>query len=167
MNWYCVHTKPQKEEQVAYYCRDTLHLETFYPRLRQYRTVRSSRRIVTGPLFPRYLFCRFDPAVSYRAVRYAPETVDLVHFGGALAVLKDSLISELKQWAGDAVDVITIRPDLRPGDSVEIIDGPLRGLPAVILYTNDERDRVAILLSLLQCGAQMTISRSKLRRVSY
>src|SRR3954462_7403091 len=30
MNWYCVHSKPQKEAQVATYCRDTLKLETYF-----------------------------------------------------------------------------------------------------------------------------------------
>ena len=50
-------------------------------------------------------------------------------------------------------------------DHVEIIGGPLRGLPAVILRASNDRDRVAILLSVLQDTIPANISRSQLRRV--
>lgn len=142
-----------------------LGLETYYPRLRQKKTIRRVRRVVVGPLFPRYFFCRFDPAAHYRAVRYAPDATGLVHSGGSPAVVADSIIGELRQWAGDALDVVTLQSPLQPGQSVEITDGPLRGMTAVILHISDDRDRVAILLSLLQAHAQLTISRSQLRRV--
>jgi transcriptional antiterminator RfaH len=164
VNWYCVHTKPQREEQVAAYCRSNLGLETYYPKLRQHKTIRRVRKLVTSPLFPRYFFCRFDPVAHYRAVRYAPDTLDLVHLGSAPAIVSSDIISELRAWAGEALDIITIRSPLRPGDPVEITDGPLQGLHAVILHSSEDRDRVAILLSLLDCDAQMTISRSQVRR---
>lgn len=166
MNWYCVHTRPKKEAQVAAYCGETLGLETYYPRLRQHRTIRRRRQLVTGPLFPRYIFCRFDAATAYRSVRYAPDAVDLVHVGSRPAVVSDTLIAELKEWAGQAVDVVTVAPQLQTGDRVEITDGPLMGLSAVILNAPNDKDRVAILLSILQCGAQMTISRSQIKRLS-
>ncbi len=162
--WYCVHTRPKKEANVEAYCREQLGLETYFPRLRQQRVIRRVRRVVTGPLFPRYLFCRFDPAVSYRQVKFAPDAIDLVHSGARPAVVAATLIDEIKRWAGEAYDVLAYQPPLRPGDRVEITAGPMRGLTAVILNTHDDRDRVAILLSILECGAQMSISRANLRR---
>jgi len=165
MNWYCVHTRPLKEEQAVAYYQETLGLGTYYPRLRRPKTIRRVRRIVTGPLFPRYLFCQFDMAVHYRAVRYAPEVIDVVSFGGKPAVVEDALIDELRSWAGESVDVITLQPSLRPGDRVEITDGPMRGLQAVILHGRDDRERVTVLLSILECRAQMMISRTQLARV--
>lgn len=164
LNWYCVHTKPKREEQVAAYCRETLGLETYFPRLREHRTIRRVRRLVTAPLFPRYLFCRFNPAASYRAVRYAPDALDVVHQGAHPAAVAETLIAELRAWAGDAVDIVTLRPPLRPGDSVEIVAGPMRGLSATIVQCQDDRDRVAILLSILTSEAQVTIRREHLRR---
>jgi len=164
-NWYCIHTRPLKENGVVAYLQETLGLETYFPRLKRQKTIRRVRRIVTGPLFPRYLFCRFDLANRYRAVRYAPEVIDVVSFGERPAVVDDAMIEELRGWAGEAVDVITIQPSLRPGDQVEITDGPMRGLQAVILNSRSDRDRVTVLLSILECGAQMMISRSQLERV--
>ena len=164
MNWYCVHTRPLKEQHVASFLEERLGLESYFPQLRRQRTIRRVRRMVTGPLFPRYLFCRFDLGSHYRSVRYAPEIVDVVSFGQRPAVVGDAMIAELKGWAGEAVDLITLQPDFQPGDRVEIIDGPMRGLPAVILHCSNDSDRVAVLLSILECGAQMNISRTQLTR---
>jgi transcriptional antiterminator RfaH len=165
MNWYCIHTRPQKEAHVAAHCRDPLGLEPYFPQWRGYRTIRRVRRLVTGPLFPRYLFCRFDAGVSYRAVRYAPDVIDIVHIGRVPSIVPDELVTELQRWAGEELDESRIRPPLRPGAAVEITDGPLRGLTAVILHASDAEDRVAILLTLLQHDARMTISRAQLKPV--
>ena len=165
MNWFCVQTKPLKESQVVVHFHETLGLETYFPLLRRNKTIRRVRRVVTSPLFPRYLFCRFDPLTRFRAVRYAPEVIGVVNFGGLPATVDDAIIDELKGWAGEAVDVITIQPDLRPGDLVEVTEGPMRGLQAVIMNERSDRDRVAVLLSILECGAHMNISREHLRRV--
>ena len=48
---------------------------------------------------------------------------------------------------------------------MEITDGPMRGLSAVILRAEEEKDRVAILLSVLHTGIPATISRTQLRKV--
>lgn len=165
MNWFCIQTKPLKESQVVTHLRDTLDLETYFPLLRRNKTIRRVRRVVTSPLFPRYLFCRFDPQLHYRAARYAPDVIGVVSFGGGPAVVNDAIIEELKNWAGDAVNVITIQPDFRAGDLVEVTDGPMRGLQAVIMSERSDRDRVAVLLSILECQAHMIIHRDQLRRV--
>jgi transcriptional antiterminator RfaH len=165
LQWHCIHTRPQKESLVAAHCRTALGLEVYYPQLREMRTIRRVRRWVTGPLFPRYLFCRFDPGLSYRAVRYAPDAVDIVHAGTSPAAVSDALIADLRAWAGEALDVISLRPALQPGDAVEITAGPFRGLPAVIVHTDDAHRRVAILLSLLQNEAHSVVSMDDVRRV--
>jgi transcriptional antiterminator RfaH len=165
MNWYCVHTRPLKEQQVANHFNQMLGLEMYFPRLRRQKTIRRVRRVVTSPLFPRYLFCRFDPSLQYRAVRYTSDVIEVVRSGEHPAVVEDDIIESLKNWAGEAVDIITLQPDLRPGDAVEIIDGPMRGLQAVILTSRNDSERVTVLLSILECGAKMMIGRSQLVRV--
>ena len=51
MNWYCVHTRPLKEQQVATHFHEMLGLELYFPRLRRQKTIRRVRRVVTSPLF--------------------------------------------------------------------------------------------------------------------
>lgn len=162
--WYCVHTRPRREHQVASYLEETLGLEAYLPRLRQHRTIRRIRRLVMQPLFPRYLFCRFDAAIQFRAVRHAPEVLDLVRFGDRPAVVDASIINQLRSWAGNSVDVIDASDDLHAGDQVTVTNGPLRGLRATILQARHDRDRVALLLSTLECQPQLLISRSLVAR---
>jgi len=159
MNWYCIHAKPRKETGIAGYLRSMLGLETYFPHLRRPRTIRRVRRVVTEPLFPCYLFCRFDFSQKYRAVRYAPDVSDIVSFGGVSAVVNDGLIEGLKSWAGECVDIITLQPALHPGDPIVVTDGPLRGLEGVILSEAGGRERVAVALSILERDVQMKISR--------
>jgi transcriptional antiterminator RfaH len=167
MNWFCIHTKPKKENQVETYCRALLGLETFYPQLRAYGTLKRMRRLIIGPLFPRYLFCRFDIATSYRAVRYAPDSLAIVNLGGRAAIVDDSLIAELKQWVKEGSEMSEASRTFSSGDSVEITDGPLQGLAAVILHAHDDQDRVSILLSLLSGDARITIRRDSLKSVAH
>lgn len=162
MNWFCLHTKPKKESQIVTYLRTNLQLETYCPLLQEYRTIRRVRRRVVGPLFPRYVFCRFDPGISFRAVRYAPDIDDIVQFGGRPAVVADALVAELREWAGDALAAAQVQRSLQAGDRVEIAQGPLRGLTAIILHARDDADRVEILLTLLQHGARMSVHRDQL-----
>lgn len=163
-SWYCVHTRPQGELRVASWLDNQLGLETYFPRLVRQKTIRRVEKVVTGPLFPRYLFCRFDIASHFRAVRFAPDVIDVVAFGGGPALVRDSIITELKTWAGDAIDHIVLQPEFRPGDPVQITAGPLRGLQAVILDGRTDRDRVAVLLSLLNCEARTVIDRGLIAR---
>ena len=163
--WFCLHTRPQKEDPVARYCRETLGLESYFPRIRMRKTIRRVKRVVTRPLFPRYLFCRLDPATSFRAVRYAPDVVNIVSFGEDPTIVDDGIIADLKAWAGEAVDVITIKPGLKIGDQVQITDGPMRGLQAVILEARTDHERVIVLLSILACGARLVIDRAQLERI--
>ena len=160
--WYCVHTKPRQESQVSAYLEENLGLETYLPRLREHRTIRRVRRIVTKPLFPRYLFCRFDAGLQFRAVRHAPDVLEVVRFGQQPVPVSDAIITELKAWAGAEHDIITIERGFSVGDVVTIKSGPMRGLQAVISQARNDRDRVAVLLSTLELNAQVLISRSML-----
>jgi len=166
VNWYCLHTKPLKEGQVASYCDAQLGLETYFPRLRQQRTIRRVQRTVIGPLFPRYLFCRFDAPLFYRAVRYAPDVITVVSAGNAPAVVEDSLIAGLRDWTAPENDILTLQPSLRPGAAVQIVAGPMQGLSGTILTECNERNRVKLLLSFLQDGVHLSVDRADLRLIA-
>lgn len=166
MNWYCLHTKPLKEGQVASYCDAQLGLETYFPRLRQQRTIRRVQRTVIGPLFPRYLFCRFDAPLFYRAVRYAPDVITVVSAGNAPAIVEDSLIAGLRDWTAPENDILTLQPSLRPGAAVQIVAGPMQGLSGTILTECNERNRVKLLLSFLQDGVHLSVDRADLRLIA-
>ena len=165
MNWYCIQAKPQKEEFAARYCTDVLGLEAYFPKLKERRIIRRVKRTVLRPLFPSYLFCRLDQTTHYRAVRYAPDVIDVVQFGDAPTPVADEVIHELKSWTANGVEATDMEPPLLPGNVVRITGGVMQGLNAVILHEMDDRERVAVLLSILNCGARMIVDRPHLERV--
>lgn len=165
MNWYCVLTKPQREKQAVEQLCMLPGVEVYFPRIRIRKTIRRVRRQVIEPLFPRYLFCRFDLTSNFRAVRYAHDVIDLVRFGSDPALVSDLLITELKSWVGEG-DLIEAKPMFSSGDRVLIADGPMQGLQAVIQEAHSDRERVAVLLSILGCEVRLTIARNLLAKTA-
>ena len=164
MNWHAIHTKP-RQEAIARGSLEREVVETFLPKLRRQRTIRRVRRWVTGPLFPGYLFARFDSARSVRLVTYANGVTNIVSFGGKPARVDDAIIAEIRNRA--EADVVTIMPPkLRRGDRVEIQAGPFSGLQGVFDREISGQERVVILLDALARGAKFVVDRHQLERVS-
>ena len=150
MNWYCINTRPAKENKTATFLEKTLGLATYSPRIIQLKLMRGSMSEAAGPLFPRYLFCRLDLATQFNAVRHAPEVIDFVRCGNEPAVVSEAMIVQLKNWAGEGVDVVDFQPGYHGGARVEITHGPMKALPETILESGNDRERVAVLLSVLE-----------------
>ena len=151
MKWYCLNTSPAREAQVASYLEKTLSLQTYCPRIIQEKiSSRGVRSEVAGPLFPRYLFCRFDLAAQYHAVRSAPEVIDFIRAGAHPAEVSDGMIKQLHSLAGEAVDVTYFEPGGSTGARVEITPLDCALFPADLLQDKSDRDRVSILKALLE-----------------
>jgi transcription antitermination factor NusG len=92
--------------------------------------------------------------------------IDIVSIGGAPTVVDDALLQNLRSWAGNEIDLITLEPALRTGDQVKILSGPLQGLSGRILKEPDERMRVTILLSFLQDDVHLNVERANIRKIA-
>lgn len=161
--WYAIHTK-HRQEALAQRSLDREGVETFYPKLRQRKTIRRVRKWVTGPLFPCYIFARFDLTQSARLVKYATGVLKIVSFGAKPVVVADEIIASISYHADD--DVVTVEPPrFRAGELVEIQSGPLRGLQGVFARELSDRDRVVVLLEVLATGARVELARDQLEKV--
>src|SRR5258708_7485330 len=100
--WYLVRTKPGKERWV----RDQLATrlpEVFLPMLRAKTPRWGKLAWSTGPLFPNYVFARFDLQEKYFGVRYMPGVSGLVSAGTDPVVVPDDIIGELRRRGIDGV----------------------------------------------------------------
>ena len=163
MNWYAVHTKP-RQESVAQSGLQREGVETFFPKLKIKRTIRRKYLWVTGPLFPCYIFARFDIGRSARLVKYANGVTNIVSFGGKPATVEEAII--LSILAHCEQDIVTILPPtLKAGDHVEIQEGPFRGLHGIFERELSGSERVSILLECLGKGARAQVSRATLEKI--
>ena len=100
-----------------------------------------------GPLFPGYVFCRPDYG-RYHLVERCRGARGIVSFGNGPATVGQDVIDFLRERAGED-GIITV--DGPPtGREVTITAGPLRGLEAVVACRLPARDRVVVLLDLMQ-----------------
>lgn len=160
MDWYCVHAKSKKELSVAQFLEESHGLEVYYPQMQVTKIIRRVKRKVRVPLFPGYLFCRFDFAQHYRAVRYAHDALGLVSYGGQAATLDDAIIEQIRDQVGDVLVSALFEDRLKVGDVVRVLDGPMQGMMGTVLRDLCDSDRVHILMSLLNSEVRVNISRS-------
>ena len=95
MRWYVIRTKPHQERQAEFHLRQ-LSVETYLPLFRQHKRVRRQEKTVVEPLFPRYLFARFDIQDRYRAVSFSRGVQNIVEFGLKPAEVSESLFEAIR-----------------------------------------------------------------------
>ena len=147
MNWYVINTKSHGEK-LAEMNIQRLGVETLCPRIKQNKMIRRKRLMVEGPLFPGYLFARFDLEPLYRAVNYAWGVRKIVSFGNTPISVDDEMIDSIKSRLQEGF--ITVQaPRFTPGQVVQIQQGPLQGFEAIFEREMSDRQRVVLLLQVL------------------
>src|SRR5437588_8480074 len=146
--WFCLRAQ-QRHEHIAANClRQMEQVEVFCPRIR-FQQPRSYGKVwITEPLFPSYLFARFNWKDSLCRVQYAPGVQNVVHFGNGWPTIPEQVIAELHAVIGPQ-ELHVISDELIPGDEVKIVGELFHGLKAVITQVMPGRQRVAVLLEFL------------------
>jgi transcriptional antiterminator RfaH len=162
LHWHAVHTKPHQESLAALSLK-RLRVETFCPQLKQMKLIRRRRQEVIRPLFPGYLFARFDGEIQYRAVNYAAGVQRVVAWGTEPAIVDDGLIASIRARLRDGC-VIVPPALLIPGQHVRILEGPLQGLDAVFERELSDEQRVIVLLQALSYKARVVIDRESVEQ---
>ena len=125
--WYVVRTKPKQEARADANLR-AWGLETLAPRIWQ-ASVSPRRGVRTAeapPLFPGYLFARFDADTLVTKVRLTRGVHSVIGFGEVATPLEDAVVSLIRSRVQE--DGLVHLDEPAPGAPVEIIHGPLRSL---------------------------------------
>lgn len=155
MDWYAVNTKP-REELLAQMNLQRLGVDAFLPRLKQQKVIRRRWQTVIGPLFPGYIFARFNIDTHFRAVNYARGVRRVVTFGSVPAAVDEAIIEAIQSQLHEGY--VILRPtSLKPGQVVRIHDGPFQGLQAVFERELSDQQRVVLLLQTLSYQARVVV----------
>ncbi len=148
MHWYALHSKPNKE---SFLWRELAaqSVEVFYPHICVNPINPRSRK--NRPFLPGYLFVHLEvEQAGSLAFRWMPCSYGLVSFGGEPASVPDELISAIRGQLRRVEIGGGVVPDLKPGDRVLIAEGPLAGYEAVFDRRLSDRERVRVLLNLIE-----------------
>lgn len=159
--WFAVVIR-SNQANVAATALQRLGYEQFLPT----RTVRrqwSDRiKVIQEPLFPGYLFCRFDPQ-NRLPVLTAPGVISIVSVGKMLLPVDDGEIETIRTLLNSRSPVYP-HPYLKAGQRVRIEGGALSGVEGLLIAVRSEC-RVIASITILQRSVSVEIDPARLRRL--
>lgn len=160
-HWYLVQCKPRQDERAQLNLLQQ-HFLTFRPQLMTERVIRGKRQPVVESLFPGYLFIRLSPQDNWAPIRSTRGVSRIVEFNHVPAVVADEVIEHLHERTGKAQGADAAHA-MEPGETLQIIQGPLSPLEGVFLAMQGT-ERVMILLQFLNRQQHVSLPLSCLER---
>jgi transcriptional antiterminator RfaH len=151
--WFVIQTKAREEQRVCTRLTEDAFV-TFLPQMLVRRRHGSRRWEALEPLFPGYVFTRFQLELpAWSRIHWTPGVRRLL--GGDTPVpVSDDVVAYLQVRAGECGYIVPRRA-LPPGTKVRFTEGPFDMLEAIIDRPVSRRDRVRVLLWL--CGNSVSV----------
>ena len=163
--WFACYTRARHEKQVDRQLRER-GLETFLPLLPRVSQWTDRKKVVEWPLFPSYVFVRFEPAEMHQ-VMGMPGVAGLVKTNGRPARIDEDELENVRRFAralaGGGVEVEQA-PFLAEGEWVEVMDGPFQGIRGIVTERRNRR-RVRVGLKAIGQALEIDIDTRALRPV--
>lgn len=148
-HWYAVQTKPNQEDR-AVGNLTAWNVETFAPKIMERNVGGNFQRParVAKPLFPQYIFARFEAHAMLHKICFTRGVKRVVCFGDAPAAVEDEIIDLIKSRSNKD-GVVEIVEALVPGDRIIINQGHLKNFTGIFERYMKGKDRVAIMIDTI------------------
>ena len=152
LEWFAIRTKSNRESVVAEALSDKGY-QVLFPTLVP-GDGKQGRAVSKKPLFPGYLFARFD--VKTRLPILITDGVAYIVSSGKIPIPVDAEEMVSLQLLIASHSRLTLEPKLPVGTPVYITYGPLAGASGQVIH--DGHDRLIVSISLLQRAISVAIS---------
>ena len=165
LRWYAVYTKTGEEDRAESNLKAG-QIETFTPKMRARRADKFTGKhtFVVKHLFPRYLFARFKASETLHKVWFTRGVHSVVSFGNQPLPVDDEVIEFIQSRRGED-DLVRVGEDFRAGDKVMIKEGPFKNIVGVFEGAPKERERVSILLSVVNYQNHVVVDRGSIQKI--
>jgi transcriptional antiterminator RfaH len=163
-NWYVIQTKPKKEGDAESYL-STKGVEIFDPLIETFALRNGRMNKELKPLFPGYLFGKFDLDKDYPLIRWARGVKKVLGFGEYPTPISEEVIEIIKART-DTQGIVRIRHHFKPNDVIRIKTGPLKDLLGVFERWVSDSERARILLNLIGYQPAVEIHYSMIEKVA-
>ena len=147
--WFLIYTKPRQEER-AKENLENQGFETFLPMI-AYEKIKQPKLYSLKPMFPRYLFTKFNlEKNNWAHIKSTRGVSHVITFGDKLTEVPNSVMDYLKSKVddNDVLKLQTTRKTFQKGDELVIKQGVFQGKDATFLSMSG-KERVRVLLSLM------------------
>ena len=146
-HWYAIYVRPRAEKKVAKSLSDA-GIDHYLPLQRSLRKWSDRKKWIDMPLIPGYCFVHIDLADRIQVLTL-PNVLQFVRFAGQPAMIQPSHIEFMKRMLSQTEVDYTISDQMpAPGQTVEIISGPMIGLQAEMICEKG-RSRIIVRLEAL------------------
>jgi transcriptional antiterminator RfaH len=160
VNWYVVQTKPREYERASYYLEKE-GIEIYLSKMDVYNWKLGA--LLQKPLFPGYLFARFEPDTQISLVRWTRGVNKILMQSNNPTPINNRVLESIKGLAQS--DGIIRKQGFKPKDNVRIKKGPLKGLEGIFENWTSDRGRVKILLNLVSYQTRVSLHHTLLEKV--
>lgn len=145
MTWYALQHKPAQGNRALEHLQNQ-HITCFYPKITVEKIKAGKRTTKLEPLFRGYLFINLEQTdPMWSKLRSTRGVVRIVSFANKPAGIPDDVIQHIK----DSLHTVTEQGGIKPGQSVELDEGPFKGISA-IFQAYDGEERALVLISFMQ-----------------
>lgn len=166
VQWYVLYTKPQEEDR-AEQNLTAWGVQSFNPKIKKAQINQFSGKAIylSQPLFPRYIFARFDVEKSLHKIYYTRGVQKVISFNGIPTPVNDDVITLIQSKVADD-GFVRLEDELRRGDEVRINNGSMKGINGIFDRTMKDKSRVMILLNTLNYQASVIVARDLVQKAN-
>ncbi len=159
--WFALHIK-SNFEKVAATILESKGLDVYYPSIRSRRRWSDRVKEIERPLFPGYVFCRFDP--NHRLpILTTPGVLNVVGVAKTPAPIPEAEICAVQKIVQSSL-AVQPWPFLQVGQRVLIERGALAGTEGILLEVKNQF-RIVVSISLLQRAIAAEIDAETVREL--
>ncbi len=163
VSWYAVRVQSRMAKVASVTLRGKGY-EEFLPTFRSRHRWSDRVKEVEKPLFPGYLFCRFDPQDRQTPILSTPGIMGFVGAGKTPLAIPQTEIDAIRSIVDSGLTAQPW-PYIELGSRLHIERGPLSGLEGIVLNA-DKTCRIVVSVNLLQRSVAVEIDRDWVRPVA-
>ena len=141
--WFVVYTKSRSEKRVAALLTRR-GIVNYCPLNRIKRQWADRKKLVYEPLFTSYVFVHASDEELYPIKQVSSNIVNFVYWQGKPAVIKDSEIESIQRFLNEYTNVTLEKKNVRIGDVVRILNGPLMDLEGSITAVENNKVKLSL-----------------------
>jgi transcription antitermination factor NusG len=147
--WYLIYTKPKHEKRVAENLTDA-NLTYLLPTIKKLRVWSDRRKYIDTPLFPSYVLEDYYQGLNAEGALY------FVKFDKKVVRVKETIIDSIRLLVDQGTDIEVNNDYFRPGQQLQIYEGPLTGLTGEVVQVNG-KEKILVRVHLLQRNLLATL----------
>jgi transcriptional antiterminator NusG len=157
--WYAIWTR-SRHEKVVHEQLARKDIPSFLPTIMRWSRWKDRKKQIAWPLFPGYVFARFEPAVLLPILKCSG-VVSVVSFEGKPAPIPDFEIEGIRRLVESELQFDPC-PLIREGAMVEVTHGPLKGVIGRLVRKGSHA-RLVLSVDLIGRAVMVTVDAADVR----